>query len=943
MINASRVTASHPFSLPHRLLVALLVAFGAVASGQAAASDLVDSLVVRFRDSAIAPDATSLPANYEQALRAQLGLPFTLGGRTRDGAWRLTLGSAVDIATVRSALNAVRLDAAIAYANVENTTYSPAIGGLPTDRIIVKYRDAAQVELARAGSPLDIARIDRLRQRAGQAIAWRRGTHDGANVLQFFQRLPVQDVESIAAAIAQDADVDYAVPDYIRTANAVPTDPCYASAGNSSCGGGYQWDLFDPIGGINMPAAWNITTGSASIRVAILDTGALLNHPDLAGRFVGGYDMINDCAVANDNQPSNCTWSNQAPAMNSRDSSAADPGDWITNAESNPSNFQKNNPPYTWFQTCFVDGSSWHGTHVAGTIGAIPNNGQGIAGINWVSPLVPVRVLGKCGGYDSDINDAMVWASGGAVSGVPSNPNPARVISLSLGGSGSCDAASQAAVTAAVNAGTVVVVAAGNENDNASKHSPASCNGVITVAATTKEGWRARYSNYGTMVEIAAPGGNATVGELDILSTLNNGATSPNAAGYNYVQYAGTSMATPHVSGVVSLMLSANPALTPAQVVSKIQTTARVFPSNGPVCNATPQASKCNCTTALCGAGIIDAGAAVASAGGGGGGPAPTTTTVGSNLNPSTSGQSVTFTATTNGTNPTGGVDFKDGGNLIAGCTAIPLAGTGNSRTAQCSTAALTVATHSITAVYLGDAANQPSTSVALSQVVNSSGGGGGAATTTTLGSTPNPSTVGQNVVFTATIGGGSSPTGTVNFKDGGTSIAGCAAVTVIVSGGGVWGGGGARTATCNTAALSAATHSVTAVYSGDATNATSTSAPLSQIVNGGGGGPVATTTTLGTTPNPSSVGQNVTITATVLGSNPTGTVAFKDGANSIASCAAQAVSGSGNSRTATCTLNTLTQGTHSLTGVYSGDAGNLTSTSPVKTQTVNACGVFGC
>src|SRR6185369_13389304 len=101
--------------------------------------------------------------------------------------------------------------------------------------------------------------------------------------------------------------------------------------------------------------------------------------------------------------------------------------------------------------------------HVAGTIGAIPNNGQGIAGINWVSPMVPVRVLGKCGGYDSDINDAMVWASGGSVPGVPANPNPARVISLSLGGSGSCDAASQAAVTAAVNAGTVVVVAAGND------------------------------------------------------------------------------------------------------------------------------------------------------------------------------------------------------------------------------------------------------------------------------------------------------------------------------------------------------------------------------------------------------------------------------------------------------------------------------------------------
>jgi serine protease len=918
---------SRVFSIPflHRALGALLMALAAFAAAQADAES-IDGIVVRFRDAYLSPTSGMLPASFEQSLRAELGMAFTVAGRAADGAWNLQLASPVDVATLRAALDNVRLDAAIAYVGVA-TTASAATGGLPTDRIVVKYRDSAQVALARADVPLDSARLDRIAQRAGRALAWRRGTHDGGNVLQFFQRLPVRDVESIAAAIAADADIEYAVPDYVRTANLVPSDPCYASAGNATCGGGWQWDLFDPAGGINMPAAWDITTGSASVRVAILDTGALYSHPDLAGRFVGGYDMIADCAVGNDNQPVNCTWSNQTPAMTSRDNSAADPGDWITSQESGGLLVT---PPYAWFQGCPIDNSSWHGTHVAGTIGAIANNGQGIAGINWVSPLVPVRVLGKCGGYDSDIDDAMVWASGGIVPGVPANPNPARVISLSLGGSGSCTAAQQAAVTTAINNGTVVVVAAGNDNDNASKYSPASCNGVITVAATTKDGLRARYSNYGATVEIAAPGGNAASGEPDILSTLNNGITSANATGYDYVQYAGTSMATPHVSGVVSLMLSVNASLTPAQVLSKIQTTARAFPATGAACNATPQASKCNCTTSLCGAGILNAGAAVASAAGGGGATA-TTTTVASNNNPSTSGQTVVFTATVTGNNPTGGVDFKDGGILVTGCGNVALAGAGNSRTAQCSTSTLGVGTHGITASYLGDAGNQPSTSSSLSQVVNGSGGGGGGGgglpTTTTLTASPNPSNAGQNVVLTATITGGFFVTGTVTFKDGGAAIAGCSSALVV---NGFLGG---RQATCGTTTLTQGAHALTATYSGDATNASSTSASVSQTVNGSGAS--ATTTALASAPNPSASGQAVTFTATVSGNNPGGGVDFKDGSSVI--CTGVALTGSGNVRTAQCTTASLGVATHSMTAAYGGDTSNLPSTSPVLSQVVTA------
>jgi serine protease len=160
----------------------------------------------------------------------------------------------------------------------------------------------------------------------------------------------------------------------------------------------------------------------------------------------------------------------------------ATPADWITAAESSSG----------FFAGCPIQNSSWHGTHVAGTVAAATNNAVGVSGIDWASKLQPVRVLGKCGGYLSDIADAMRWAAGLSVPGTPLNANPARVINLSLGGSGACSATLQSAVDSVIAAGTVVVAAAGNNAGDAGNFQPANCNGVIAVGATTRAGARAK-------------------------------------------------------------------------------------------------------------------------------------------------------------------------------------------------------------------------------------------------------------------------------------------------------------------------------------------------------------------------------------------------------------------------------------------------------------------
>ncbi len=415
---------------------------------------------------------------------------------------------------------------------------------------------------------------------------------------------------------------------------AAPNDPFYATRAVTTTNGGPavgQWYLKPPgpagtgtVAGtapaaINAEQAWDITTGSASIVVADLDTGIRFDHPDLQGNVIPGYDMVSP-----DDGASGTNFSS-ANDGNARDSDASDPGDGITQSD------KTNNP---LFASCAVENSSWHGTQTAGLIAATTDNGVGIAGVGRTVKLMPVRVLGKCGGYDSDIAVGMLWAAGVltptelSAMKLPANPTPARVLNMSLGGTQACSSTYIDAISRVNAAGVVVVAAAGNSGGNA-VGSPASCPGALGVTALRHVGDKVGFSDLGPQIAIAAPGGNCvnTSGGpclYPIMTTSNSGAITPVAgvAGAIYTDAfntsIGTSFSAPLVSGTVALMLSVQPSLTAAQVKATLQATARPFPTTGgsasiPTCVApggTAQ-DECYCTTSTCGAGMLDAHAAL--------------------------------------------------------------------------------------------------------------------------------------------------------------------------------------------------------------------------------------------------------------------------------------------------------------------------------------------
>jgi len=322
-----------------------------------------------------------------------------------------------------------------------------------------------------------------------------------------------------AINLANESDgVQYAQPNYIYKTQMLPNDPFFE----------LQWHYQN----IELPAAWDISTGSSDVTVAVVDTGVLLSHPDMQGQLVSGYDFVSSVFTSADGD--------------GIDSDPDDPGDGT------------NGTP-----------SSFHGTHVAGTIAAASNNSIGTAGIAWGSKVMPVRVLGAGGGTINDILEGVKFAAGLSNISGTTPLSPADIINLSLGGIGPCSPAEQEVYSAARAAGSIIVVAAGNDGIDASNASPANCEDVITVSATNMSNELASYSNFGASLDIAAPGGDFSDINGDgypdgVLSLKGDDSTSPLRYIYNF--NSGTSMAAPHVSGVLALMKSINPSLTPDQI-----------------------------------------------------------------------------------------------------------------------------------------------------------------------------------------------------------------------------------------------------------------------------------------------------------------------------------------------------------------------------------------
>ncbi|MBI5462481.1 MAG: S8 family serine peptidase [Gammaproteobacteria bacterium] len=422
-------------------------------------------------------------------------------------------------------------------------------------RLIVRVQDSAQAESDAALA----ARFDAILSALNiQDVRFGHGLGAALFTAKLAAPLTLPQATELAARLSAHPEVIYAEPDgRVRAVAFVPRDPLRSD----------QWYLFEQYG-IGAYDAWDLERGAARVVVAILDTG-ILAHADLdSARVLNGYDFVSDPAIANDGD--------------GRDADPSDPGDAVLANECGAGMPAAN--------------STWHGLHLAGVIGATADNGIGVSGVNHASRLLPVRVLGKCGGDFSDIIKAIMWSAGLSVNGVPDNPTPAQVINLSFAAAASCTPAMQDAIDRATAAGAIVVAAAGNNNGaDVVDTLPAGCDNVIAVTATDRAGAVAAYANVGSRVLLGAPGGDTL---SPILSVYNSGTAAPAGDAYAYV--AGTSVAAAQVTAAVSLLLSAQPELTLSEVRRILRQSVQTYTGGCPADN--------------CGAGILDLYAAVRTA-----------------------------------------------------------------------------------------------------------------------------------------------------------------------------------------------------------------------------------------------------------------------------------------------------------------------------------------
>lgn len=459
-------------------------------------------------------------------------LPAVLAQAPSDEATLATAQAAPQIEGPASPINLMRNGAAR-----PNTPAATAPGTLPQqafDRFIVTYtKEAKQRKLQRDGD-WDAIRgivddimdtVDVVSEALNVNAKFLHNTSTDDAIIQTSKSLNKYQAKEFMAKVASDPDVASVEPDYInhpaylQDITFTYNDPQYSK----------QWNLTNPTTGVQNTGNARLRRG-AHVKVAVLDTG-YVPHPDLVTGMANGYDFISDPLSARDGD--------------GRDPNPRDEGDYA------PYNLCKDQAN--------AHTSTWHGTSVAGIIGARGGNGMGIVGTADLARVQPVRVLGRCGGRTSDIADAIIWAAGGHVDGVPDNTYPAKIINMSLGTVSRCPAAYQRAIDIARSKGAIVVAAAGNGNTEASKYAPANCMGVITVGATTKAGTRASFSNYGTRVNISAPG-------EDILTLSMNSLDRPDNTKFSYDYESGTSMAAPHVSALLAQQLVNGTSITTKQV-----------------------------------------------------------------------------------------------------------------------------------------------------------------------------------------------------------------------------------------------------------------------------------------------------------------------------------------------------------------------------------------
>jgi serine protease len=510
-------------------------------------------------------------------------------------------------------------------------------------QMIVKLRNPKAAELVQ---PLGEERVAALARRGGVGMTGLRAMSGGASVLRLDAPMKLGEARAVAARIAADPDVVYAEPDLpVRAYQTVPPDASYSLRHWHYLAGGDTFTdralnllgnkMVTTTGGANLTGAWNVTRGSASIVVAVVDSGVVTIHPEVAPALLPGYDFVSSNVGAG-TLPANFV----ANDGDGRDADPGDPGDWVTATEK------------TNFASLCDDGaagqtdSSWHGTHMAGTVvgtwgngtGGSPPAGTSTAGIAPNVRLLPVRALGKCGGQSSDVADAIRWSAGLAVPNVPANSTPARIINLSLGSqTGPCSQTYSDAISAVFN--TALVIAAAGNDGVIGVSAPANCAGVLAVTAHTINGDNADYSNVGPEVGVSSPGGGDATQLVTMPAIVSTdigyytwsgilfGPTTPTSqdgqgrSGPAVGGFTGTSSATAHVSGVAALVLSVRASLTPAELRNILVTRTRAHPAGGYCATGQPGAGNC-------GSGLLDAAAAVAAvapppSGGGGGGALP--------------------------------------------------------------------------------------------------------------------------------------------------------------------------------------------------------------------------------------------------------------------------------------------------------------------------------